>query len=344
MSLNRPFRHYIVAGLFLFSMGSAPGCAENALEVVASPAIPTPVDSPDLRAMVPAEANLVLSVDMQDLRKSPWTKAAFSEAIGEKESLDGVEQGFAKEVQRLVFAMVPSLGEGASLLVAQGRFSQATLLGMFRNQEGQELRSRYRGMELLERGNQALVIQANQLVLAGPTVVVRAAIDCGQGQARSLDGIGWLESLQKGLSPGPEGKKGKEVASLYVRLADATRKQLIDEIGEGETLEEVGLRLDIGENLVLRSLGRTRTQQEAKDLAARLAQYVRDSQARPIVTAFGFGSVLSQIQFLVKREFMLATLQVSSTDREFIARRMAVVSKTIASIRAGKKSQENQHP
>ena len=331
----------LIARMLPFLLAIALGCAETAQEAVIAPSTPKPVDDLDLRSMIPAEANLVLAVEMGALRESPWTKDALIEAMGEKK---GAEQGFAKEVHRLVFAMVPFYGEGASLLVAQGRFSQATLLGMFQTQDVQEIRSRYRGMEILERGDQALVIQANHLVLAGPTVVVRAAIDCGQGQARSLDGIGWVESLQKGLSLESEGKAGKDVASLFVRLADATRKQLVEEIGEGDTLEEVGIRLDLGESLVLRALGRTRTPQESKDLAARLAQYLRDSQARPIVTAFGLGPILANIRFLVKAEFMLATLQVSSTDREFIARRMAVVSKTLVSIRAEKKSQEKQHP
>jgi len=333
-----------IARLLLFLVGLPLGCAESPLEAVPGPSISPSVDEPDLRSMVPAEANLVLSVEMAALRKSPWSKDAFLEALGERDGLAVAEQGFVKEVDRLVFAMVPTFGDGASLLIAQGRFSRTTLLGIFQNQDVQEIRSRYRGMEILERGDQALVIQANHLVLAGPTMVVRAAIDCSQGQARSLDGTGWLESLQKGLALGPEEKAGKEVASLFVHLPDTTRKQLIDEIGEGETLEEVGIRLDLGESLVLRALGRTRSPQEAQDLAARLAQYVRDSQARPIVAAFGLGSVLSEIRFLVKAEAMLATLRVSSTDREFIARRMAVVSKTIASIRADKKSQEKQHP
>jgi hypothetical protein len=79
-------------------------------------------------------------------------------------------------------------------------------------------------------------------------------------------------------------------------------------------------------------------------LAARLAHYLQESQARPIVAAFGLGPVLSTARFTAKANAMLATLRVSSTEREFIASRMAVVSKTIAGIRAERQSQEKHPP
>ena len=320
------------------------GCAETAADRVVDPSLTRTEADQELRAMVPAEANLLLSVDLAALRKSPWTHAAFQEALAKPTGKTAPENAFANEVDRLVFAMVPAVGEGASLLIAQGRFTPTAVLGMFKTQEGPETRSQYRGMELRERGPQALVIEENRLVLAGPTVVVRAALDCAQGQARSLDGVGWLESLQTGLAVPKKKHEGREVASLFVRLPDATRKQLLEEIGEGETLQDVGIRLDLGGDLVLRALGRTQTPQQAADLAARLAHYLQESQARPIVSAFGLAPVLSTVRFEVKANAMTATLRVSSTEREFIASRMAVVSRTIAAIRAEKKSQEKQHP
>jgi hypothetical protein len=156
--------------------------------------------------------------------------------MAESRGPSDAEQSFVNEVDRLVFAMVPSLGEGASVLIARGKFTPATVLGLFSHQEAPETRSSYRGMVLRERGPQALAIEGDHLVIAGPTVVVRSALDCAQGQARSLDGAGWLETLERGLAPPRDQRGGRDVASLFVRLPEATRKQLLDEIGEGETL------------------------------------------------------------------------------------------------------------
>ena len=311
-------------------------CAETSSG--SGPLARPPLAEDDPLSMVPAEADLVLWADLAKLRSSPWTHDSFEKMTGAEAASPptGFEQ--VRAVERLVFAKVPSLGDGVSLLVAQGGIERERMLDVFAK-EGRTSASTYRGAELLTRGEETLAFTGKRLALSGPTVAVRAALDCSFGVARAIDTEPWFQRLRGHLLR--DADPARLVAALYVHLQPATREVLMREMGEGETLEEFAARVELGDDLHLTALGGVRTAAEAKDLAGRLAERLRDASVRPIVAAFGFASVLDSVRFQAQEARVVGTLHVSARERVQIAERMAAVSDMMAKMR---KTEEKGQP
>ena len=310
----------------------AASCAETPTVALGGPTSPRPpLDDDDLWAMVPAEADLVLWVDMAKLRTSPWTRDSFAK-VTSVDSGAG-EPGFdqIRDVERVVFAKVPALRDGASILVAQGKFNRERMSKDFTEKGGAVEKAVYRGADMLARGDEALAFVSNRTVISGLTAAVRAAIDCNVGVTRTIDSDSWFQRLRSRLTRA----RGREppVATLYVQLQPATREALLREMGEGEALEEFAGRIDLGDDLDVTAIGSARTELQARDLAARLAERIRDARSRPIVAAFGFTSVLDSMHFAAKETDVEVTLHISHQERVEISERMAIVAETIAKMR-----------
>jgi hypothetical protein len=288
------------------------------------------LDDDDLLAMVPAEADLVLWADMAKLRTSPWTRDSFAKVVSADSGASEPEFDQIRDVERLVFAKVPALRDGASLLVAQGKFDRERMSKDFAKDGGAVEKSAYRGADMLVRGDEALAFLSNRTVISGLTVAVRTAIDCNVGVARSIDSDSWFQRLRGRLT---RTKGTPPVAALYVQLQPTTREALLREMGEGEALEEFAGRIDLGSDLDVTAIGSVRTALQARDLAARLAERVRDARSRPIVAAFGFTSVLDSMRFSAKETDVEVTLHISQQERVEISERMAIVAETVARMR-----------
>jgi hypothetical protein len=316
-------------------------CGETSTNLPGGPAMPRPaLDDDDLFAMVPAEADLVLWADLGTLRASPWTRESFAKVAAVDSSAGEPSFDQVREVDRLVFAKVPFLRDGASVLVAQGKLDRERMGKAFAR-NGTVETSAYRGADLLIRGEEALAFLSKRTVISGLTVAVRAAIDCNIGVARAIDSESWFGRLRARLASA----KGSAppVAALYVRLQPATREELKREMGEGEALEEFAGRIDLGRDLDVTAIGNLRTELQAHDLAARMAERMRDARTRPIVAAFGFASVLDSVRFSARETAVEATLHISERERAEISDRMAIVTETLATLRKNQ-SQEKKKP
>lgn len=303
-------------------------CAETS-SGTGSPSRPLP-DEDDLLSMVPAEADLVLWVNLAKLRSSPWTRDSFEKVTRAEAGAAATGFGQVRSVERLVFAKVPALGDGASVLIAQGGIERERMLGTF-TKDGEVATSTYRGAELVSRGAETLAFAGKRTALSGPTVAVRAAIDCNFGVARAIDTEAWFRRLRGQLLR--DANPTSLVAALYVHLPPATREALLRETGEGDTLEEFAARIELGDDLRVTALGGVRTAAEARDLAGRLAERLRDASVRPIVAAFGFASVLDAVRLQAQENRVVGTLHVSARERGAIAERMVVVSEMMARMR-----------
>jgi hypothetical protein len=281
--------------------------------------------------MIPAEADLVLWVDMSKLRSSPWTRASFANVAADSDRKDTAGLDIARDVNRLIFAKVPEFRDGASLVVAQGGLDRERMLESFLKDRVKASASLYRGARLHERGEEALAFVGKRTAISGPTVAVRAAIDCNFGVARAIEGESWFTNLRAHVM-GPQ-VPSTLVAALYVRLQPATREALVREMGEGGTLEELGARVDLGGDLDAAVLGVVRTESEARDLAARLNERLRDARTRPIVAAFGFTRVLDSIRFQSEGTRVRGRMHVSEEERADIAQRMADAAATMSQLR-----------
>lgn len=126
------------------------------------------------------------------------------------------------------------------------------------------------------------------------------------------------------------------VASLYVHLQPATREALLREMGEGGDLEDFGGRIDLDADFDAAAIGVLGTAIEARDLAGRLGERIRDARTRPIVAAFGLSSVLDSLRFSAKGSQVEASLHISEKERSEISHRITMVTETLARMRADK--------
>jgi hypothetical protein len=318
------------------------GCAEAAAVAPGAPpqAQRALLEEDDLWAMIPAESDLVLFADLAKLRQSPWTVETFdkvsSSTSGQPAADPAIDQ--MRTMDRVIFAKVPALHDDASVLVAQGAGDREIMRHGFRQGRATVETSTYRGAELLVRGDEALAFVGKRTVLSGYTLAVRAAIDCNVGLAATIESESWLKHLRGELDRDQSSKT--PVAALYVRLQPATRQALMQEMGEGEFLEELGSRIDLGSDLDVAVIGVVRTDGQARDLAARLAERIRELRARPIVAAFGLGSVIDSLRFSAKDNQVRGGLHVSQSERAQISARMAMVGEMLAKLRADSRGQD----
>jgi hypothetical protein len=314
-----------------------PACAEPLGVAPGGPSSRPPLDENDLWGMVPAEADLVLWADMGRLRSSPWTRDGFAKMAAGGQADSDPRFDLIRDVDRVIFAKVPSFREGASVLIAQGKIDREGLSRAFTKDRGEGLLSSYRGAELLRHGDEALAFVGRRTVISGLTIAVRAALDCNFGVARAIETESWFEHLRRELEHGRD--QTTMLAAIYIHLLPATREALMREMGEGGSLEDFAGRIDLTAALQATAIGVVRTETEARDLAARLTELLRDARVRPSVEAFGLGRVIESIRLRPEATRVFGELTVSEKDRAEIVRRMAVVADTMAAMR---KSQEEK--
>jgi hypothetical protein len=321
------------------------GCAETTSLVPGSTAIDRAAPEDDLWAMLPAEADLVLFADLAKLRASPWTKDSFDKVVPADGAAADPALDQVRTMDRVIFAKVPTLRDGASVLVAQGEVGREAMRRGFEASGGQAERSTYRGAELLVRGEEALAFLGRRTVLSGFVLAVRAALDCNAGVARGIESEPWLRELRKEIEP--KASAQDLVASLYIHLQPATREALLREMGEGGAIEYFGGRVDLGADLDAATIAVLGTEMQARDLAARLAERIREVRRRPVVAAFGLGSVLDALALAAKGNRVHAKVHVSEKERSEISQRITLVTEILTKMRAqndGKVNQENHQP
>jgi hypothetical protein len=315
------------------------GCADSTAVAPGPASAPSVLlEDDDLWAMVPAESDLVLFADLAKLRQSPWTRESF-DRVSPADGAAGDPMGAIRSMDRVIFAKLPALRDGASVLVAQGAVDREAMRKGFAQGRGGVERSTYRSAELLVRGDEALAFLGKRTAMSGFSLAVRAAIDCHLGLAPGIESETWLKRLRGELDRGRA--PAAPVFSLYVRLQPATREALMKEMGEGEALEEFGSRIDLDTDLDATAMGVVRTEPQARDLAGRLAERIRDVRTRPIVAAFGLGSVLDSLRFSSKDNRVQVSLHVSQEERSEISTRMSIVAETLAKMRT-ERSRDDQ--
>lgn len=306
----------------------------------------TAVDDDDLWALVPAEAELLVWADMAQLRESAWTKAALYKTAPEERAARAAARGFDEvdDVDRLLYATVPPLREGASILVAQGRMDRERLSAAFRRQHPQTTASDYRGVGMLAEAEEAIAFLTKRTVVSGPMVAVRATIDCGFGLARSVARESWLSALQAVLREGRGPSSHMPAVAAAVRVTSTMRTQLAAEMGEGGTLEQVGARLDLGRDLGVAVVGLVSTHQKALDLAARLSAALRAQRDRPLVFILGLQPILDAVQLAARENRVEGRLSIPEDRRAEIADRMALVAEQLARRGADMTGKSGHHP
>jgi hypothetical protein len=295
------------------------------------------VDDDDLWTLAPAEVEVLIWADMAQLRESEWTKSTVTRTAADERAARADARGFDEvaDVDRLLYATVPALREGASILIAQGRLDRARMTQAFRTQHPNAVASDYRGLGVLVEGEDAITFLTGRTAASGPLVAVRAAIDCGFGLARSAASESWLSAMLGMLREGRGSSRQSPAMAAAVRVSPTMRSRLDEEMGEGGTLEQVGARLDLGQSLEVNLVGLVPTRQQALDLVARLSATLREQRNRPLVYVLGLQAVLDGVRFATRENRVEARLSIPREQRAEIADRMALVAEQFALRRAG---------
>jgi hypothetical protein len=301
------------------------GCAQPDLHgAAAAPGREAPADG-DLFAVVPAEAELVLALDISELRTSPWTRSMLASGA---EQASGRGFDVVTDVDRMMVVRMPSDTE--SLTVSRGRFDRERVAAAFRARRPGASADHFRGCALWAKDGDAVAFLTGRTLLAGPLASVRSAIDVAYGRGRDVREEKWLLEVRRryGKMPRPP------VAELAVQVTDAMRARLRHELDEAEALERLGGRLDLGRRLDLAIVGTTSTGSHATLLTERLLAALRELQARPSVVAIGLSDVLADVEVASQGPRIAAALQLTESQRNDIALRLSAVAKLLAESRS----------
>jgi hypothetical protein len=273
----------------------------------------------DLFAVVPADAELVLMLDMVQLRTSPWTRGMVLGAQSSDRGYDAVA-----DVDRMMVVRMPE--DTDALVVARGRFDRGRVSSAFIAKRPGASGDRFRGCQVWAKDGDSVAFLTDRTILVGPIASARAAIDVAYGRARDVREEKWLLDVRRrfGKMPHPP------VAELFVQVTDAMRARLRSELVETEALVLLGGRLDLGRRLDVALVGTTGTGSEATLLTERLLTEVRELQARPSVVALGLADVLADVEVASQGPRLAAALQLTESQRNDIALRLSAVAKLIA--------------
>jgi hypothetical protein len=312
---------------------AAVGCAETSWpDAAVTPVGPrTSVDDEDLWALAPGESETLIWADMAQLRASDWTQSTVTKTATDERAARAEARGFDEvaDVDRLLYATVPPLREGASVFLAQGRLDRGRIGKAFRAQHPGASPADYRGVAMLVEGEDAIAFLTPRTATRGPEATVRASIDCGFGLARSVVTEAWASGLRGILAEG-KGTQRPPALAVAIHMTPSMRAQFEEEMGEGGTLEELGARLDLGTDLELSVVGVVGNHQKALDLAARMSTRLREQRNRPIFFVLGLQPILDRVTFATQENRVEAGLSIPKAQRADIADRMAMVAQHLA--------------
>ncbi|HXU81750.1 MAG TPA: hypothetical protein VN914_10165, partial [Polyangia bacterium] len=199
------------------------GCATPDLPQAPTLGRQAPEDG-DLLAVVPAEAEVLVSVDVEALRRSPWTRSVIAAAQKERRP-----RGFDEiaDVDRLLLVRLPAETGGISLSIAQGRFDREQVQRAFA--QGRSVgQGDFRGCTIWSAGDESAAFLTDRTLLSGSLPSVRAAIDAAYGRARDMRSQPWLGELRR--------RFGRDLPpaaiELAMRVSDTVRARLREEMVE----------------------------------------------------------------------------------------------------------------
>jgi hypothetical protein len=274
-------------------------------------------DDADLAALVPAGVQTVIELDLDQLRRSPFTAEALAnpDAVGRERSALALGFDATADLDRVVYATGGVGPDAPTLVIAQGRIRYANVEAAFRERHPGATADAWHGLSVLASGENALAALTPKTFVSGPPGQVRAAIDRAFGLGRDFrdppPDAGNANARGKGQGrrrdPGQEhgqdqgvvrrdllGVAGNAAPAILItmNLDEGLRARVGDALPLPRELRTVGLRLDLGESLDLRALGLLDDRDAAAVLARRLAALLAARDTRQALGTFGLGSLV----------------------------------------------------
>jgi hypothetical protein len=295
-----------------------------------------PPDERPLASLVPAPAEVVLSVDVSQLRASLWTQGALT-SIAPEDRRAGVERrGFDEgaDVDELVLARVPVAEDGA-LELLRGRFDQRRVTAAFRSLYPAASAADFRGVSLLSdeaTGRACAFVGARTLAL-GPLASVRALLDTALGRAPAAVDETWLVQTAAALDDEAAAASPRPALALALLVTERTRKDFAAALPAAGALERVGLRLALGKALRATIVGLTAARSDAAEVQVQLSRLIEGWRGRTSVRAFGLDVILEGVRVTGRDGRVVASATLLERDRAHVIERVAALADVLSKAR-----------
>ena len=282
----------------------AAGCAAWQEPAFETPAKQGPRDKPDdsdLAALVPAGVETVIEVDMEALRRSPWTAEALPDPDARMRDRKTAALGYdgVADVDRIVYAVTTAGVAAPTIVIAQGRFQTANVEAAFRDRWANATPDKWRGLTTLASGESALGTLSPRTFCSGAPAQVHAVID----RAFNVGASYWD---QANGPAGPPGTLRRELLAAArftspavlatVVVDDQLRARVGDAFPLPRELRQVAARVDLGLSLDLQAVGHLDDASAAAALAQRLSALLSDRMTRMALAVLGLSELVQSVQ------------------------------------------------
>ena len=258
-------------------------------------------DDSDLSALVPAGLETVIEVDMEALRRSPWTAELLPDPDARLRERKTAALGYdgTTDVDRIVYAVTSAGIDAPTIVIAQGRFQTASVEGAFRDRWANATVDRWRGLTTLSSGENALGTLTPRTFCSGPLGQVRSIID----RAFDVGPSFWDQAAGSVAAPGALRRQllaSARFTSPAVLTTIAVDPPLRARGGDAfplpPELRQVGLRLDLGQTMDAQGFGRLDSAPAATELARRLNALLGDRRTRMALAMVGMSALVQSVQ------------------------------------------------
>lgn len=258
------------------------------------------VDDSDLSALVPAGLETVIEVDMEALRRSPWTADLLPDPDARLRERKTAALGYdgTTDVDRIVYAVTTAGIDAPTLVIAQGRLQTANIEAAFRDRWSNATVDKWRGLTTLSSGENGLGTLTPRTFCSGPLGQVRAVID----RAFDVGPSFWDQATETVAPPGALRRQllaAARFTSPAILTTIVVDQQLRARVGDAfplpPELRQVGARLDLGQTMDLQVVGRLDSAPAAAELARRLNALLGDRMTRMALAMVGMSALAQSV-------------------------------------------------
>jgi hypothetical protein len=173
---------------------------------LALPALAAPVGS-SARAVIPAQAQQIISVDYRSLRNSESGMALKNRVLPEnlkqfEDNLRGMGVDPDKDVEQLTFVSFRNKGGVKTIGIAQGTFALKTFAAKIKQKKIKATKYRTNDLYPASSGMVMSFLDPTSIVF-GDSMAVKAALDARDGESESLSENSKMSSMMGDVESGP---------------------------------------------------------------------------------------------------------------------------------------------
>lgn len=277
-------------------------------------------DDSDLPSLVPVGARLLIDLRLDLLRDSPWTREALAPQDAAARATKAAALGYddSTDVDRMVYAVIGADATRPTLVVAQGRLSQESVVAAFRTRWPGAVVATWRKLSLVVSEQNAVAFITPRTFVSGAPDDVRAVIDRAYGLGEPLDADPGLGPLRRELLGTVAGPVAHPAVMVLSTLDPVTRARLGELLSTPIAMTRLGLRMDLGRSLALSAIAVAADPRAASEVAQQLMISARRPGTRLLVAAIGLSPILDNVRATSDGARVRVTSVAEENDRAAI--------------------------